>query len=98
MVSASYRDGDYIIRQGDENADTFFILFEGEAVATKSYGGQLAVEVMHYAKGDYFGEIALLNHIPRSASVIARGDCKVVSIDRRSFARLLGTLPSRTYA
>jgi hypothetical protein len=32
-----------------------------------------------------------------AADVVACGDCKVVSIDRMSFTRLLGTLPARTY-
>jgi CRP-like cAMP-binding protein len=55
-----------VLFQGDADADTFYILFEGEALATKAYGSNTPVEVMRYSKGDYFGELALINHIPRS--------------------------------
>jgi cAMP-dependent protein kinase regulator len=41
--------------------------------------------VMKYGKGDYFGELALLNDEPRSATVLALTDCKVVSINSESF-------------
>ncbi|KAH8944172.1 hypothetical protein BDL97_13G094900 [Sphagnum fallax] len=48
--------------------------------------------VMKYGKGDYFGELALLNDEPRSATVLAVTDCKVVSINSESFKSLLGKL------
>ena len=40
---------------------------------------------MRYQKGDYFGELALLNNEPRAATVLASSNCKVVSIDGESF-------------
>ena len=77
----------FIIKEGEEG-DKFFILDEGEAVATK--------ENMNfkkkYFKGDYFGELALLRNSPRAASVMAVTDCKVLSLDRPAFKRLLGPL------
>jgi len=47
---------------------------------------------MQYKGGDYFGERALLKNEPRAASVIAKTDCNVVSMDRHSFKRLMGPL------
>ena len=47
---------------------------------------------MSYKTGDYFGERALLKNEPRAANVIAKTDCKVVSVDRHSFKRLMGPL------
>jgi len=49
-------------------------------------------EVRQYKTGDYFGELALLKNAPRAASVYARTQLKVASIDRDSFKRLLGPL------
>ena len=51
-----------------------------------------AKEVMHYKQGDYFGERALLRNEPRAANVIAKTYCKLVSLDRHSFKRLMGPL------
>jgi len=47
---------------------------------------------MEYQPGDYFGELALLRNEPRAANVIARAECKVITLDRKSFKRLLGPL------
>jgi cAMP-dependent protein kinase regulator len=54
--------------------------------------GEEAKEVMKYKPGDYFGERALIQNEPRAANVIAKTDCKVVSLDRHSFKRLMGPL------
>jgi len=76
-------DGNIIVKQGDDG-NKFYIIEEGSAVATKD--GQ---QVMSYNAGDYFGELALIRNQPRAASVTAKGTTKVLSIDSRSFKRLL---------
>ena len=45
-----------------------------------------------YKSGDYFGELALLKDEPRAASIIAKTDCKLLTLDRMAFKRLLGPL------
>ena len=82
-----YEKNQYIIKEG-EKGDKFFILDEGEAVATK----EKMTFKKKYFKGDYFGELALLRNAPRAASVMAVTDCKVLSLDRPAFKRLLGPL------
>ena len=87
-----FPQGDEIIKQ-DEPGDKFYIIEEGEAFATKVFEkGDKPVEVKQYAKGGFFGELALIKNEPRAASVIARSNCKVLSLDRMSFKRLLGPL------
>lgn len=87
-----YRTGDYIIRQGDLG-DTFYMVFEGEAVAKKVFeDGGAEKEVMQYKPGDYFGELALLRNEPRAASVVAKTDLVVMKLERNSFKRMIGPL------
>jgi len=78
-----FADGDAIVNQG-ENGNKFYILESGEAVATKS--DQV---IMNYTTGDYFGELALLRNQPRAATVKAKGVTKCLTLEGRSFKRLL---------
>jgi CRP-like cAMP-binding protein len=91
--------GEYIIRQGETEANHFHMLFEGSAcieVAESAAGTptKRALSVSHskqsYERGDYFGELALIRKAPRSVSVIAQQQCTTVCIDRAAFLRLLG--------
>ena len=81
--------GEVIIKQGDQG-NNFYILVEGHAEATLNSNPDEGV--MEYQPGDYFGELALLRNEPRAANVIARAECKVITLDRKSFKRLLGPL------
>lgn len=87
-----FKAGDSVVRQGDPG-DKFYIIEEGEAVATKAFvPGQDPREVFHYKAGDYFGELALIKNEPRAANVVAKSNLTCAVMDRRSFKRLLGSL------
>eukprot|EP00250_Pteridium_aquilinum_P009163 c18485_g1_i1 orf=266-1249(+) len=87
VLEAEYFDeGQEILVEG-RPGDKFYLLEEGEAEAKT--GGHV---VKMYKRGDYFGELALLNNKPRAATIIGVTKCKCVSIDRRSFKRLFGKL------
>ncbi|KAI9752893.1 MAG: hypothetical protein M1815_000224 [Lichina confinis] len=75
-----------IIRQGDPG-EAFYILESGQAEA---YKDGIDGPVTSYAKGDYFGELALLNDAPRAASVVSKTDVKVATLGKDGFQRLLG--------
>lgn len=67
-----FQPGDFIIKEGDEG-DSFYIIEDGEAIATKTLNpGEAPKEVMHYKVGDYFGERALIKNEPRAANVVAK--------------------------
>jgi len=90
LESLPFNDGEYILRQG-EKGDTFYIIVEGEVLATQMpHGAEREKEVGRMKVGDYFGERALLTHQPRAANVIAVGNVKLAAMDRSAFERLLG--------
>jgi len=66
---------------------------EGNAVALKTLEpGKPPKEVSFYKPGDYFGELALIKGEPRAASILAKSELKLISLDRNSFKRLLGPI------
>jgi len=58
------------------------------AMATKNSDPEKSI--MNYEAGDYFGERALLTDKPRAANIVATSDCRVLTLDRPSFQRVLG--------
>ncbi|CAE7579847.1 kif1 [Symbiodinium natans] len=81
-----YDPGQVIIREGDEGHE-FFLLLEGEAIASKN-----GRDVKTYQPGDYFGELALMYASPRAATVTAVSDCTLAVLAEEEFRRLLGPL------
>ena len=93
IKSATYQKDDYIIREG-EMGDIFYILEEGQCIATKTLEpGKADTIIKDYGVGDYFGERALIKGEPRFANIIVKSEtAKVISLDRTSFKRLLGPI------
>ncbi|KAI1362349.1 camp-dependent protein kinase regulatory subunit [Xylaria arbuscula] len=86
LETQKYPAGTEIIKQGDIG-QSFYLVESGEADAFKD--GQ-PESVKHYQKGDFFGELALLNDAPRAASIISATEIKVATLGKSAFARLLG--------
>ena len=84
----SFARGETVFRRGDVG-DRFYVLVRGQMDVRLDSGGRVVL-----ADGDFFGEIALLEARPRTATVSARTDCVAISIDRGAFARLLAREPS----
>jgi cAMP-dependent protein kinase regulator len=86
LESQKFPEGSTIITEGDPG-HSFYLLESGEAVA---YRSDNPAPVKHYKKGDFFGELALLNDAPRAASVISSTEVKVATLGKSAFQRLLG--------
>ncbi|MBI3975954.1 MAG: cyclic nucleotide-binding domain-containing protein [Armatimonadetes bacterium] len=75
--------GQVIVHQGDA-ATRFYILSKGEAeVVVADEGGERTVAELR--PGHYFGEIAILENTARTATVRARTECLLVSLDAETF-------------
>jgi cAMP-dependent protein kinase regulator len=86
LESCKFAKGETIIKEGDAG-EAFYLLEDGEASAYKK---GVEMPVKNYSKGDYFGELALLNEAPRAASVVCVTDVKVATLGKDGFQRLLG--------
>jgi len=71
--------GDAIVTEG-EPGDRFFVIVAGRARIVRG-GDVVGVE----SKGMYFGEIALLRNVPRTASVIAETPMRLFALEREGF-------------
>lgn len=86
LDTQKFPPGTSIITEGDIG-ENFYLLESGEAEAfIKDKEGP----VRAYNKGDFFGELALLNDAPRAASIIAKTEVKVATLGKDGFQRLLG--------
>jgi len=66
---------------------------EGELYAIRKFNeNEEPVVVKDYIKYQCFGELALIKNDSRAASVIAKTDSKLLSLDRLAFKRLLGPI------
>ena len=92
-VWAHVSAGDDVVREG-ERGDTFYVVAEGSLVVTS--GGS---RLRDLTAGDFFGEIALLRDVARTATVEARSDATLLVVHRLDFlSAILGTLESATSA
>ena len=88
----AYVDGDTIVEQG-EAGDAMHIIVSGEvSVVVREPSGEERVVAVRRS-GDVVGEMAVITNEPRIASLIARGDVRVLSIVRPQFESILRERP-----
>ena len=80
--------GKEMATEGDRGRE-FFVLLKGEAEVTR--GGE---KINTMKEGDFFGEIALVTKMPRTATVTATSDVDVLVITERAFDNLLKKSPT----
>lgn len=79
-----YRAGQIIVIEGRVGA-AFFILVSGSVEVVKRRGQPDEAVLATLQAGDFFGELATMRHVPRSASVRALQDSTCLVIRRADF-------------
>ena len=87
IPSRSYKAGDVVVQEG-ESAKEMFVVRSGK-VAVKVHGRT----VEEVSAGGMFGEMALIDHSPRSATIVAEEDTVLVPINERLFVVLVQDTP-----
>ena len=77
-----FKKNETIIKEGMMGESIYFIV-EGSVNVIKND------QVFVLRKGEYFGEIALIKKVPRTATVIARENCRLLELSRYDFQNLM---------
>ncbi|HEU5161618.1 MAG TPA: cyclic nucleotide-binding domain-containing protein [Thermoanaerobaculia bacterium] len=83
--------GEYIFREGDLGTE-MFIIQEGEVHILKKLGAETRV-LTRLEKGDFFGEMAVLENVPRTADAYAVRDAKLIAINGSRFDEMIRRNP-----
>jgi CRP-like cAMP-binding protein len=87
-----FSDGALICRQG-ESGEEMFIVVAGEArVVLEAEGGQVR-ELARRQPGEVVGEMSIISREPRMAALIAAGETRLLSLDRKAFEGILRERP-----
>jgi CRP/FNR family cyclic AMP-dependent transcriptional regulator len=81
------------IFEQDQPGAAIFLIMEGEVAVEMSKGG-LLTQLAVLEKGAFFGEMALLDEAPRSASARSRVRCKTLALYRNDLNRLIHSDPA----
>ncbi len=90
-----YHDGEIVCRQGDVG-DCLYVVQDGEVEVLAEDGGQETL-LRVAGRNELFGEMAVFQRERRSATIRARGQARVLTIDKKNFLRRLNEDPSLAF-
>ncbi len=88
----TYAAHEPIVRQGEAGRSMFIITAGRVAVTVRTTTGQV-VTIRELSIGDYFGELSLLTGSPRSATVTAETETRVLEVGCEAFQKILQEQP-----
>ncbi len=85
VIEKNYSKGDIVLREDDSSGQSLFIIAKGEVkVILTAEGGREAI-LATLKQGEFFGEMAILDGEPRSATVRTVEDSRILTIRRDDF-------------
>lgn len=88
----NYSPGEIVFRDGDEG-DSVYLIWSGRIAIIK--GDLDSPTILAYrGPGEIFGEMAILDNQPRSATIVALDHLRVLELNRQRFDQLLAETPS----
>lgn len=86
--------GDVVVREG-EAGNRLFVVGEGQVRVCKHFGQPGEVELAQLAPRNFFGEMCILETLPRSATVQAITDATLYSLNSLAFYHLYEAMPAQ---
>lgn len=90
-----YKNGEMIVRQGDEGNCMYVVQTGKVEVIKEERDQQISLGVL--GKGEFFGEMALFERESRSATVLAQGEARILTIDKRTLLRRIQEDPTLAF-
>ena len=94
-LGKDYKDGDIIFEENSAGREMYIIL-TGKAIVIKERG-DVETTLATLEDGDFFGEMSLFDNSPRSATVKALGDVKLLEINQTNFLKKISRGPSLAF-
>ena len=91
-----YLPGEIIIREG-ERGEKLYLLLEGRVGIVKNHGTPNELQRATVSAVDYFGEMAILDNEPRSATVVALSHARLLTLDGASLKDLILHVPEISF-
>ncbi|MGI6394400.1 MAG: cyclic nucleotide-binding domain-containing protein [bacterium] len=80
--------GKLFFNQGDKG-DKFYLIKQGTVHIRRTEEGEVTID-KKLEHGDFFGEIALIKEVPRTAKALAISDCVVATLTKEEFIEITG--------
>jgi CRP-like cAMP-binding protein len=94
-LGKDYKDGDTIFEENSIGKEMYIILTGNAKVIKKKDGAETTLATLE--EGDFFGEMSLFDNSPRSATVKALGDIKLLEINQKNFLKKISRDPSLAF-
>ena len=96
LAEKSFNNGEIIVREG-ESGRSFFKILEGRAYVFSDFEKKDQFQLAILESGEYFGEMAILEDYPRSATIIAKGSTRIVEIPADELSRYFKENPDEIF-
>ena len=90
-----YSDGEIVVRQGEMGA-CMYVVQDGQVEILREEEGA-EVLLRSAGRNEVLGEMAIFDHQPRSATIRAKGEARVLTLDKRNFLRRINEDPSLAF-
>ena len=90
-----YQDGEIVVRQGDVGESMYVIQDGAVEVVLERDGREIFLRTL--GKGEFIGEMGIFERDVRSATVRARGETRLLTVDRKTFLRRIHEDPSLAF-